>query len=118
MPDLVVLTDEQLEQVEKLAGLGLRQDQIAAMLNVHRATYQRLINRDERVKAAVEKGKAKAATAVTKSAFKQAISGKNTAMTIFWLKVREGWKEDVYDDQVDDPWEDQPSLREDPEEES
>ena len=36
---------------------------------------------------------AKANAKVVQSAFRQAISGKNTAMTIFWLKARLGWSD-------------------------
>lgn len=77
----------------KMAGQGLNLNQMAALLEISDATLDRLIKRDPRVKDAIEKGRAEASEAITYTAFRMAASGRHPAMTMFWLKCRERWKE-------------------------
>lgn len=94
-----LLDQKELEQVEKLAGLGLNMKQIGYVVGVSKETMERRMKDQPEVADAVEKGRAMALAAVTKSAFQQAISGKQPAMTMFWLKCRAGWSEtDAEDD--------------------
>jgi predicted DNA-binding protein (UPF0251 family) len=98
-----LLTPEQIERCEFYSGLGLTQVDMAALCNMSRATFQRRIHDQPQLADALLKGEAIAASKVANSLFKQATSGKNTAATIFWLKVRKGWKEsDNYDDTNED----------------
>jgi len=85
------LTDEQVEQVEKLAAV-LSQDQIADFLGVSDRTLRRRIQDDENVKAAYEKGRAKAILGVATGLLQMARDGNVTA-AIFYLKTQAGWKE-------------------------
>ena len=41
----------------------------------------------------LDRAAAEANAQVAQSLYQQAISGKNTAATIFWLKTRAGWRE-------------------------
>lgn len=87
------LTDEEVSRVYKLAGLGMPVPAIAATLDVSKATMERIINDDERVSEALEKGRADAGAKVANAAFNMAISGKHPVMTMFWLKCRQQWRE-------------------------
>lgn len=42
---------------------------------------------------AISSGRSKAAAAVCETAFNMATSGAHPAMTMFWLKTRQGWRE-------------------------
>lgn len=90
---MLVLTDEQIKRLMKMAGQGLNLKQMAALIDVSDATLDRLIERDSRVKEAIEKGRAEASEAITNTAYRLASSGRHPAMTMFWLKCRERWKE-------------------------
>lgn len=94
----VELSDEQVKQIGVMAGLGMPTHQIAAVMGVGAATFDRLIARDKRVAEAVLNGAAAASAQVRQTAFKMATSGKWPAMTIFWLKVRERWREPRFED--------------------
>lgn len=87
------LTKEEMEKLPGLAGIGCNLDQIAHILGIAPATLDRIMQRDPKVKEAIEKGRADAGAKVKATAFQQAVSGKNPAMTMFWLKCREKWKE-------------------------
>lgn len=87
------LTQEQLEKIETMAGLGLTNQQMASLLDMSKKTFERRMQDTVGGSDALLKGRAKASSQVLKSAFQQATSGKNPTMTIFWLKCREGWKD-------------------------
>lgn len=87
------LSKEELEKLPGLAGIGCNLDQIAHILGIAPVTLDRIMMRDPKVKEAIEKGRADAGAKVKATAFQQAVSGKNPAMTMFWLKCREKWKE-------------------------
>ena len=96
------LDENQRDLAGKLAGVGLNLNQIAAILEVSPSTLDRLIARDESLAGAIEKGRASASTKVMQTAFKMATSGKDTGMTIFWLKTREQWSEKKADRSIRD----------------
>jgi DNA-binding CsgD family transcriptional regulator len=81
------LDDQALREVEMLAGLGLRLDDIAAVKGMSDDTLKK------HAADSLKKGRANAKAQVMQTAFKMAISGKCPAMTIFWLKTRAGWSE-------------------------
>lgn len=87
------LPPDMLERLEHMAAAGLSIQQMGFLLGMSKATIERRIAENRQAIEAVEKGRAKALFNVGKSAYEQAISGKNTAMTIFYLKCRGGWKE-------------------------
>lgn len=80
-------TKERREEVQQLAGLGSRDEDIAGYLGIARATLQKHFRRE------LDIGRFIADQQVKKTAFNMATSGKDTALTIFWLKTRCGWKE-------------------------
>lgn len=86
-------TEKDVRKIEVLSGYGLTMEQIADVHGVHRETFRRYMDDNPQLKAALESGRSKASAAVTQSAYQQAVSGKVPAMTMFWLKCRQRWKE-------------------------
>jgi len=87
----VVLTDEQVIQVEALATY-LSIERIADYLEISRPTFYEIMERQPEVSLRYKKGKAKTAKKITKSLIQQGLEG-NTAALIFYLKTQERWKE-------------------------
>jgi hypothetical protein len=79
---------EQGRKVHSMAALGIPQEEIALILGLRSPKTLRRHFREELDRAAPE-----ANARVAQSLFQQAISGKNTAATIFWMKSRAGWRE-------------------------
>ncbi len=86
-------TDKEIKQIESMAGLGMNVEQMAHVVGVSKATFDRRQGDQPAVHEAISKGRALASMGVRKTAYQMATSGKCPAMTIFWLKTREGWKE-------------------------
>jgi len=74
-------------KVQKLAGLGIRQDDIAESLNISAKTLRK------HFRAQLSKGMIEANEQVMDILFKMATSGSNTTATIFWAKTRCGFRE-------------------------
>jgi IS30 family transposase len=94
-----VFTEQELAQIQTMAGYGLPVEQIAAVVDCSKATFDRAIKRSPRGVESLLKGRAIANAKVLESLFKQAISQKCVAATIFWAKVKLGWKAPTEDDQ-------------------
>ena len=71
------LTPKDLEEIEMMAGLGLRYEDIARIKGMSEDTLSKY------GKEELSRGKAKAKAAVMQTAYKLAISGKHPAMTMF-----------------------------------
>lgn len=80
-------TQDSRKTVALLASLGHDQDTIARVLHIVKHTLIKHYREE------LDNGKAITNNAVVKSAYRQAISGKVPAMTMFWLKCRAGWRE-------------------------
>ena len=87
------LTIRQLTDIEKMSGQGLNILQIAAILGMSKATFDRRMRDTAGAIESLEKGRSQAAKKITATAYKLAQSGKCPAMTMFWLKCRERWTE-------------------------
>ena len=87
----IVLTDEQREQVEKLAAY-LSQEQIADYFGIGKTTWFAIIQRDPDISERYKRGKAKAIGAVAQGLLQKARSGDNAA-SMFYLKTQAGWRE-------------------------
>lgn len=92
------LGPDDIKRLETMAGLGIPTHHMAAILGIGPATLDRVIKRDKRVAEAIARGAAQASADVRATAYKMATSGKWPAMTIFWLKVRERWREPRFED--------------------
>ena len=79
-------TDKQRAQVEKLAGFGVPQDDIATILGISAPTLR------IHFRQSLDMGVAKANAKIGQTLFQQAMKG-NVAAAIFWAKARMGWRE-------------------------
>lgn len=86
-------TEDDLKKVEKLAGLGISQRKIAHVFGMPYDTFADRMKKSPELRMAYDIGVANATVKVAESAFEQAVSGNNPAMTMFWLKCRDNWKE-------------------------
>jgi transcriptional regulator with XRE-family HTH domain len=81
-----------LRQVEELAGYGLTQEQIAAVIGLSERTLRRRKEDTEVFSAAIQRGKAKASAEVGKSLFRRAKEGEVSAIR-WWEMTRDGRSE-------------------------
>ena len=88
---LTVITEDQLQQIEKLASV-LSKQQIADYLGIGRTTFYDIEQRQPEVLEHYNRGKAKAIGSVARGLLQKAQSG-DTPSTIFYLKTQAGWKE-------------------------
>jgi len=82
-----------IEELERLAGMGLSERQIASAMDISNSTLTRK-KHIEQIEHALKKGRAKAVAAVSSKLFDNALEGKETS-AIFFLKNRdpENWKD-------------------------
>tara|TARA_R100000781_G_scaffold31552_1_gene23052 strand:+ start:1794 stop:2279 length:486 start_codon:yes stop_codon:yes gene_type:complete len=80
-------------ELERLAGMGLSERQIASALDISNSTLTRK-KHIKQIEHALKKGRAKAVAQVSSKLFDNAMSGKETS-AIFFLKNRdpENWKD-------------------------
>ena len=100
-------TDEQIEEVEKLAAV-LTQAQLADFFGMSERTFRNRKTEDDRIDAAYKQGRASALANVGMSLLQQALDGHTTA-AIFYLKTQGGWKEPR--EPYDDPYERAQAIR-------
>ena len=89
-------TDQEREQVERLASFALTDDKIAAVLGCSERTLQNKCKRE------LAKGRLTSNINVMKTLYELAMKG-NTAACIFWLKCRAGWRENGEPEKADLP---------------
>lgn len=83
----IEISKVQINQIRLLAGFGLSQNRIAAVLGISTRLYFYWKSSDDRVPSAYETGKAKAELAVAKSLYQQAVAG-NLAAIIWYERTR------------------------------
>jgi len=82
-----MMTPQELDQAETMAGLGLRDDQIAQVLGMAERTMTR------HARDRLHRGRAKALAAVAQTCYRLATSGRCPAATFFYLKTQGRWQE-------------------------
>lgn len=87
-----------LAEVERLAGLGLTDDEIALSLGISRSTITRRKRDSDAFDAALKAGKAKAAVTVA-SKLMQLIDGGDLGAIVWYEKTRRGLSDRVQQDQ-------------------
>lgn len=80
-------TEKQRRQVKSMVALGLKQEEIATLLEITPKTLRK------HFRSELDRGALEANAEVMRSLFKMATSGQNTAATIFWVKTRCGLRE-------------------------
>jgi hypothetical protein len=81
------ITDQDREEIKKLAMHGMTIKDIASVKSISIATLKRRCMKE------INSGRVFAKAVVQATAYDMAISGKHPAMTIFWLKTRCKWRE-------------------------
>jgi predicted transcriptional regulator len=81
-----------LAEVERLASLGLSQEQIADSLGISNTTFYARKRESEEFAQAVKRGKASGVAAVASKLLKK-IEEMDTTAIIFFLKTQGGWAE-------------------------
>jgi hypothetical protein len=81
-----------LVEVEKLAAIGLNEQQVADSLGISVPTLERRKKESEDFVSALKRGKAKGIAQVANNLFQQSKSG-NVSAGIFYMKNRAGWKD-------------------------
>lgn len=80
------ISKEDRDKVEKMAGLGLRDDQICTIMGFSESTLKR------RCRPSLNKGRARASLAIANKTYEMAMQGDKT-MLIWWEKTRMGMRE-------------------------
>jgi hypothetical protein len=80
-------TDKTRQQAQSASGLGLPQDQIAALIGIAADTLRK------HYEVELATGKAQASAAVAKSLFNKATVGQDTTAMIWWTKAQMRWAE-------------------------
>lgn len=104
-------TEDQLKEIEGLSGFGSPMHEIAAILGISKDTIEKASKKNDALRTAIERGRAKANSAVAQSLFRQAVGGytrtitdkngkrievksePNVSAAIFWAKTRMRWRE-------------------------
>ena len=83
-----VPTVEQRRMVRAMSGYGMKQEDIAACLEIRSA---KTLRRHFRVE--LDRGAPEANARVAQCLYQMSISGKCPQATIFWMKTRVGWRD-------------------------
>jgi hypothetical protein len=83
-----------LNEVERLAGLGLSHEQICTSMDISPATFYRRKQESERFESAIKRGKAASQTIVANKLFELSRKG-NLGAIIWWEKTRLGYSDSV-----------------------
>lgn len=89
----IELSEEETERIGRMLAQGITVEEACLIQGISKNTFYRLMKDDEKFKNTIEKGRSIAKMAVTRTAYELATDGKNSAMTMFWLKCRAGWKD-------------------------
>jgi hypothetical protein len=88
-----------IKEVERLAGLGLTQEEIALSLGIHVNTLTNRKAENVQFVEAIKRGQTRANTEVANVLYQEAISGNMTAV-IWWDKTRAGRSDRVINEQT------------------
>ena len=85
-------TPEEILEVEKMAAMGLTQEQIAYNLGINQDTFYVHKSKNTEISEAIKRGRAKGTRYVTSQLMKNIEAGNFNAQK-YWLTVHAGWKE-------------------------
>lgn len=89
----IIFTEAMLARIYEMSRIRLPLETIATLIGVSKSTLEREAKKNDAVSEALSKGRAEAQQTIYDHAFKQAISGLDSRMTIFYLKTQHRWKE-------------------------
>jgi hypothetical protein len=90
----VVLTEDEIKEAGRLAGLGLNMDQISLMLSVSSTCLDEIMRRQPEVKRAILKGRIDSAIPILENLHGKAATSDNPTWALFYCKTRLGWKDE------------------------
>ena len=96
------ITKKNIEDIERLAGLGLNQEAISEFIGFSERTLRRRLNEDERVLAAYKKGRARGHEYAA-NCLRRAMAEGEVAAIIFYLKTQCGWSQESNDSSAFSP---------------
>lgn len=88
----IILTNEQINLIEKAAGLGLNLDDISYLIGLSPRTLDRRLKDNSQAREAYDSGRAKARLKVSEKLFDLIERGEPAAI-FFYLKCQAGWRE-------------------------
>ena len=80
-------TPQEIKEIRALAGMGMRDEDIAKIKEVSESWLKKQCKQD------LHEGRASGKATIQNTAFQMAKSGKFPALTIFWLKARCNWRD-------------------------
>jgi predicted transcriptional regulator len=83
------VTEKLSEKVKMLASVGVRQEEIAKVLDITPKTLRKHFRRE------LDTGAIEANAEVAQTLYRMATSGTHPAASIFWVKARCGWRENA-----------------------
>lgn len=89
----IEVTPEMIAKVEQYAAVGLTNDQIAALLKMHRNTLLSHCKENLDLACAIERGRAVGIQNVATKLYVKAVEKNNLMAQMFYLKTRAGWSE-------------------------
>ena len=101
--DKIELTNDDYEQLKTMSGFGMPVDQMCAILDISKTTFNKLKNENDGTNAfarALIKGRSVVGNNVIKRAYELVMAG-NVTMVIFWLKCRQHWSETSLPDNIE-----------------
>ena len=90
------LSPEDIKKLETLGGLGHTLEECALIFSVSKETLERAIKKSNTAREALLRGRAIANSVVARTAYQMATSGQHPGMSMYWLKVRAGWKDTIH----------------------
>ncbi len=85
--------EEQRQQIETMAGLGMPHWQIAAILGISDETLDLALKKDITLQHQMKRGVAKASVNIRRTAYEKAFVDRDPKMIQYWLNCRERWAE-------------------------
>lgn len=83
-------TDEEIQHIGRLAGLGLSEKHIGWFFEMSETTFEEKKKKDQRIRRAIRKGRSIAYGKIAQALGQAALNGNVTAM-IFYLKTQARW---------------------------
>jgi transcriptional regulator with XRE-family HTH domain len=92
----ITFTEQQLRQIEAMAGYGLTREQIASAMGVSVS----LLDHNAELKQVITRGRYVAIAKAAQTAYQMATKDKNADMLKFWLRTRARWRDWTREDDL------------------
>lgn len=86
-------TETEIKLIGTMSAYGVPIERLADYFGVSKQTFELAMKKSDAMHQAILKGRAKGLSNVAQTAYEMAMSKRQPAMTIFYLKTRGGWRE-------------------------